>query len=306
VGIAIYPDDCTDNEQLINYADNAMYDIKKSGNKDGYKFFDAGMINAISRAQLVGKTVANSVPEQDYILHFQPQVDVNSKEIMGVEVYPHLKGDMENISPAELIPVAEECGLMSRLGIWIVMEAFKTVADWKKRIGKDLSLTINLSPLQLLDAEFIESLERECAEFDVPTNKLILDISSNVIMGATNSARDTMEAFHNFGFKLSLNDFGGSSINLSYLMNCGINYIKLSRKLISEVETDKATRVLIDSIIRFSSAMDIKVTAVGVETESQYHTLKDMGITKMQGFLISKPVRREEFEKILIQGIDFK
>lgn len=304
IGIAIYPDDCLESyEILINYADNAMYDVKRSANKDGYKFFDKRMINEISKAQFISKTIANSIPEKDYILHFQPQIDVDSNEVIGVEVFPHLRGDMENISPAQIIPMAEECGLMSRLGIWIVKDSFETVAEWKETYGKNLELTINLSPLQLLDAEFIESLEKMSKEYGLTTDRIILDISSNVIMGAASSARDTMEAFHNYGFKLSLNDFGGNSINLSYLMNCGINYIKLSRNLISGVETDKATKVLIDSIMRFSSAMGIIVTAVGVETESQYKALNDMGITKMQGYLISKPVRRDEFEHILTQGV---
>ena len=121
-------------------------------------------------------------------------------------------------------------------------------------------------------------------------------------MGASDASRDTMEAFHNYGFKLSLNDFGGTSVNLSYLMNCGINFIKLSRNLVSKVDIDENIRTLVESVTGFASAMNITVAAVGVETESQSSILRQMGVTKMQGYLMSKPVRENEFEKMLSEG----
>ena len=302
IGIAIYPDDTRDWAQLLGYADNAMYEVKKSGNKDGYKFFDTKMVQALTKKQLIRISVENAKIEQDFILHYQPQVDTDTGKIIGAEVFPHLKGDLEIISPAELVPVAEECGVLTTLGIWTVRESFKTIAEWNKRFGMDLALTINLSPQQLIDAEFIEELERSRNEFGLITSKIILDISTDIMMGAANPYRDTMEAFHNYGFKLSLNDFGGTGINLAYLMNCGINYIKLSRSLVLKLDNDDKVRILVESITGFAKAMKITVAAVGVENEKQCNLLREMGITKMQGYLMSRPVRDNEFERLLNKG----
>ncbi len=299
IGIALLPDDGNDYETLLNYADSAMYDIKKSGNKDNYKFFDSGMIKQIAWKEQIADAVAASHPDKDYVLYYQPQVDMANNKLLGVEVFPHLCGGLEGVSPAELIPIAEECGVMSGLGIWTARKSVETISEWNSRYGCDISITINLSPLQLLDAEFVEAIEKMSDEHAFSKGKLILDISSDVIMGADSSSRDTMEAFHNCGFKLSLNDFGGNSINLHYLMSCGINFIKLSRNLVSEIETDESIKILVESIISFASKMGITVTAVGVETESQSELLKSMGITKMQGYLFGKPVREDEFEKML-------
>ena len=302
IGIAVYPSDTDDWTQLLNYADNAMYEVKKSGNNDGYKFFDSKMVQAIAKKMLIRMAIENANIENDFVLHYQPQVDAETGKIIGAEVFPHLKGDMELVSPSDLIPIAEECGVLTRLGIWVVRESFRRVAEWKNKFGLDLALTINLSPQQLIDAEFIEELEKARDEFGLTTSKIVLDVSTDIMMGAANAARDTLEAFHNYGFKLSLNDFGGSSINLAYLMNCGINYIKISKKLILKVDSDESTRILLESIIGFASAMEIFVTAVGVETADQCNILREMGITRMQGYLMSKPVREDEFERILGKG----
>ncbi|WP_207640728.1 putative bifunctional diguanylate cyclase/phosphodiesterase [Butyrivibrio sp. VCD2006] len=302
IGIAVYPDDSDDWTQLLNYGDNAMYEVKKSGNKDDYKFFDARMVQALARKQLIRMAVEHADVSRDFFLHYQPQVETESGDIIGVEVFPRLMGELEIVSPTELIPIAEECGLLPSLGIWIVRQSFKTISEFNSKYNTELALTINLSTQQLIDAEFIEELERSREEFDIKIEKIILDISTDFMMGSTNSSRDTLEAFHNYGFRLSLNDFGGTSINLKYLMNCGINYIKLSRDLIQKIDIDDGVRILVESIVGFAKAMNITVAAVGVETGRQCQTLSEMGITKMQGYLISKPLKQDEFEKLLAKG----
>jgi diguanylate cyclase (GGDEF)-like protein len=302
IGIAIFPDDCSNEELLIKYADAAMYDIKRSKNKDDYKFFDANMTYIIERKAAISRAVGKAVPDKDYTLHYQPVIDANTGAITGVEVYPHLKGAMEDVSPSELVPVAEEKGIMGKLGTWTVQHSLSRIKEWKKDHGIDLGFAINLSPLQLTDAEFIEALERLCDIYGIEKSKITLDISNEVIVGATSSARDILEALHNFGFQLSLNDFGGNNINLSYLMNCGINCIKLSRTLIAGIEEDESKRVLIESIIKFAATMGITVAAVGIETKSQYEILRSMGITQMQGYLICKPIPHDDFEKLLSEN----
>ena len=302
MGIAIFPQDCEQYELLLSYADAAMYDIKKGLDKDGYKFYDSSMSHLVDRRASIKSALQKADPNSDFVLHYQPQVDPATRKILGVEVYPHMKGDMEKISPAELIPIAEETGLMSALGIWIAKEAFATISKWNKKFNLDIGFTINLSPLQLSEANLIDQLQRLGKEYGIESGKVFLDISNQVIIGASHSARDVMKSLSEFGYKLSLNDFGGDNINLSYLMDCGISRIELSRKLVASLENDESTRTLIKSIIKFASTMDIAVAAVGIENEKQCDMLREMGITLMQGYLISMPVDNATFELFLSQS----
>ncbi len=302
VGIALYPDDCTDCDLLKSYADAAMYVIKKSKNKDGYKFFDSKMTSTINRTEAITNAVKKADSEKDFILRYQPQINAETGKLINVEVFPHLKGDLEDISPSELIPIAEECRLMGKLGMWILKKAMESIVDWNKKYNSNIGFTINLSPLQLTDPELLNNLERLCSEMNINKNLVTLDISNDVIVGATSSAREVMKALHNFGFQLSLNDFGGNNINLSYLMECGIDCIELSRKLIAEIENNADIRRLVESITKYAINMGLSVAAVGIENQYQYDLLKAMGVTKMQGYLICKPVSHNQFEDVLNQG----
>ncbi|WP_029320669.1 putative bifunctional diguanylate cyclase/phosphodiesterase [Butyrivibrio sp. AE3004] len=304
LGIAIFPDDSEDYEALMNYADAAMYEVKKSGNKDGYKFFDSKLTNVVLKKKTIQKVLETARVDRDFLLHFQPQFDISTGKIIGAEVFLHLDGDMEHISPEEFVPIAEETGLISSLSIWTAKTAMATVSEWNKKLGTNIGFTLNLSPVQLLDAEFIETLEHLSDDYKFDMGKIVLDISNEVIVGATYSAKETLEAFHNYGFALSLNDFGGKNINLSYLMDCGINFIELSRNLIAGVGEDNSTEILIRSILNFAGTMGIAVSAVGIETVKQYEILKNLGITKMQGYLLGKPMRAEEFEKVLMENMN--
>ena len=299
IGGAIYPNDSEDYNTLIKYADTAMYDVKNSFSKDGYKFFNPRMTEIIDRKKAITDAVSNAVADRDFILYYQPQINADTCEIQGFEVFPHLKGDMEDVSPSDLVPIAEECGLMSSLGNWIAKSALADITELNKRFDKNVGFTINLSPLQLADADFMEALKGLTSEYGFDTEKITLDISNEVIMGATASAKNTLAEFHNYGFRLSLNDFGGKNLNLSYLMECKIDYIKLSRNLISGIEDDEKNRLLINAIVSLATTMGISVIAVGIEKENEMEILRQMGIQLMQGYLISKPAQKEEIEELL-------
>ncbi len=296
IGVSIFPDDSENEETLIQYADAAMYTIKHSKNKDGYCFFDKKMVSMVSRKKMITVRLKNAVIDEDFVLYFQPQVDVESQKLIGLETFPHFSGDMEEVSPSDIVPIAEEIGIMSDLGKWIVESAVKYVDLWEKRNKESLSVTVNLSPLQLIDADFLASLDSISSAYEIPQNRIILDVANEVIMGAAGSAKEALKNLHNKGYKLSLNDFGGGDLNLSDVLECRFDTIKLSRKLIASATTNEETIKLIRSILGIADAMNIEVIAVGIENDVEVELMKSLGITHMQGYLYGKPTRSDMFK----------
>ncbi len=296
IGIAIFPDDSDDEESIIQYADAAMYTIKHSKNKNGYCFFDSKMVAIVSRKRKITERLKNASPDKEFVLYFQPQINFTEKTMTGIEAFPHLSGDMEHVSPSEIVPIAEEAGFMGKLGLWIMDQSMNYVNNWEKENGQKLSLTVNLSPLQLINADFVDDLEKLREKHGIEAGRVILDVANEVIMGAAGSAKESLKKLHEIGYRLSLNDFGGDDINLSYVLECHFDDIKLSRKLVSASNTKESALQLIKSILGIAGPMNINVIAVGIETTKEAELMKSMGITKMQGYLYGKPVRSDEFK----------
>ena len=222
---------------------------------------------------------------------------------MGVEVFPRLLiPGLEDCTPAELIPIAEESGVMSKLGIWTALTALKQVDDWNKKYGLELTTTINLAPLQLLDADFIENLAGAVELWKLDPASIILDVSNEVMMGAAESAKETLHTFHEFGYTLSLNEFGGGDINLSYIRDCGFSIIKLSRALIPQGIGNPKRLEIIHALLALAKELKVDVVAVGIETKAQVELMRELGIRIMQGFFYSKPLTAEELENTCLFG----
>lgn len=298
IGGAVYRIHTTGIEDLIRYADAAMYEVKHSGKKDDFRLFDSELIKTVERRRELEMRLSRAVPAKDFVLYYQPQIDHKTGIITGAEVFPRLKGrGNDTFSANEIIPVAEETGLMSRLGIWIAEESIGRLSSWIKSTGLDLNVKLNLAPLQLVDTDFIERLKELTREKAVPPEKIRLDISNEVIMGAASSAKTTLRALRDFGFPLSLNDFGGGDINLSHILDCGFQEIDISPSLISRSVSDPEAGILIRSIIAVADVMGISVSAVGVETKEQAELMERMNLGNIQGFYYGRPVPDSEFEK---------
>ncbi|MCR5012072.1 MAG: EAL domain-containing protein [Lachnospiraceae bacterium] len=300
IGIAIYPEDSINAEDLLQYADAAMYMVKRSKNRDDFRFFDNNMVTDVERRRNIEKQLKHSELEDDFLLYYQPQFDTADGSIVGVEVFPRLRvKGFEDCTPGELIPIAEESGMMSQLGMWTAHKSMEQVAAWNKKYGLNLSTTINLAPLQLLDADFIESLEKVIERLEIKPSDLILDVSNEVMMGAAESAKDTLRTFHQFGYTLSLNEFGGGDINISYIRDCGFSTIKLARTLIPQGITDPDRMEIIHALLALAKEMKVEIVAVGIETDEQVELMRNLGIRVMQGYYYSKPVSAEELEQRL-------
>ncbi len=296
IGVSLFPDDAEEPELLIRYADASMYAVKHSSNKDSYKFFDMSLVETVKEHKALEERLKNADPKKDFVLHYQPRYDATSGKITAAEVFPRLRGD-DNYTAADILPIAEEVGLMSRLGNWITETAVLQLKKWRDTYGENLSISINLSPLQLLDQDFIDNLKEVVRENKLSPNNIFLDVSNDVIMGASITAKETLWSLNDNGFRLSLNDFGGDDINLSHILSCGFTAIHLSPYLIRRADSEESANILIKTIIGLADNLGVNAYAVGVETKEQADKLKGMGIDALQGYYYGKPTEAEDFEE---------
>jgi diguanylate cyclase (GGDEF)-like protein len=296
IGVSVYPDDSREPEELIRYADAAMYSVKHSQNKDDYRIFDVSLVETVEKHKALEERMRKADPAKDFVLHYQPRIDAENGELTAAEVFPRLRGE-QDYTAADILPIAEEVGLMSRLGNWIMETSIRQVKAWKDTFGKELSISINISPLQLLDMDFISNLKHVTSECGLEPSVIHLDISNDVIMGASITAKESLRSLNEYGFQLSLNDFGGYDINLSHVLNCGFSAIHISAALIKRAEEEESANILIRSVIALADTMGIKAYAVGVESAEQAKKLKDMGVDALQGYYYGKPEEAEAFEK---------
>ena len=299
IGISSFPHDSDNAAALLQFADEAMYVIKHSGHKDGYGMFDASLESDNLKNQELKQKLYESKPDKDFMLKYQPQYDVNEGEVtgVGVEVFPHLANkELDDISPAVLIPLAEEIGLMNGLGTWLTDTSMHQISNWQEEFGKELTLTINLSPLQIIDNEYIDFLEHIGESYGIDHSRVTLDIDNDVIMSSVESSKATIKRLRDQGFRLSLNNFGGGDINLSYVLECGFHGLKLSPSLVAGAVYNPDTLKLIRSIISMADTFGMEVTAVGIENKEQMQQMKELGISKMQGYYFGRPATAEEFK----------
>lgn len=299
IGVSVYPQDGTDIEELLQYADTAMNYVKHGGNKDGYKFFNSGLVHIISTQNAIETRLKIAKPDRDFVLFYQPQVNAQTKEIIGAEVFIHFNGELEKVSPLEVIDAAEECGFMNILGEWIVNTAVRQIASWNEKYHKNMAVTLNISPLQLISAEYANVLNKITKELNYPTSMITLDITNTVIMGASNSSKAAMIRLHEDGYMLSLNDFGGGDINLAFVQDCGIDSIKISRALVTNSVNDPRIKKLVKSIMAIAETLGMTVSAVGIETEVQSENMQSLGVNTLQGYYYGKPVKADAFEMML-------
>lgn len=296
IGVSVFPNDSEDTDVLMRYADAAMYSIKHSSQKDGYKIFDRSLVEHVERHKYLENRLKDAVPSRDFSLYYQPRFSAESGVLAGVEVFPRLKGD-DSYTASQLLPIAEEVGLMNPLSRWIAETAIGQLSDWNAGRDSLLYISLNLSPLQLLDQDFVEYLKSLISDLTLDPALIHLDVGNDVIMGDSGTTKEALQLLSSYGFTLALNDFGGDDINLQHILDCGFSSIHLSPSLIHRADTDPDAGTLIGAVIALADSLGVKSSAVGIETAAQEQKLKDMGVSSLQGFYYSRPQEREAFEK---------
>ncbi|TFW11291.1 EAL domain-containing protein [Massilia arenosa] len=298
VGIAMYPNDGDDVPTLVKHADNAMYRAKKTNT--GFQFYEASMEQTISEHVRLETDLRRALDNFDLEVFYQPQADLATQEILGMEALVRWRHPARGfISPAEFIPLAEETGLIKPLGEWVLRVACRQLKQWMADGLPPLRVAVNVSVKQLLQKEFVETVEGILAETALPPELLELELTESTLM---EHAQDTLEVLHRLrglGVRLAIDDFGTGYSSLSYLKRFPVDIIKVDRSFVRDTPGDADDAALVTAIIALAHSLRLEVVAEGVETEAQLEFLREQNCDLFQGFYMSPAVPAEEFAALV-------
>ncbi len=301
IGISIYPHDGPDLETILKNADTAMYYVKEQG-KNNYKYFKQSMHDTAYRKLTMENYLRKALDRDEFILYYQPQINMKSGRITGLEALIRWKNpDLGMVSPADFIPLAEETGLILPIGDWVIKTACRQQKGWKDAGISLVPVSINLSSKQFQNMNIITIITQSLEDTELHPQYLVLEITESVIMKNIEAA---FKAFHELsknGLRFSLDDFGTGYSSLSYLKKFPIYTLKIDQSFVRGLGSDPDDEAITNAIISMAHNMKMKVIAEGVETEQQLKYLINHGCDDAQGYIFSRPLPAEETTALLIK-----
>lgn len=294
MGVATYPFDGQQPDELLKHADMALYDIKVNG-KNGYKMFSFELDETFNKRLTLERDLRKAISNMEFELYYQPKLDVSKGRVLGYEAllrWNHPVNGM--VSPLEFIPLAEETGLIIPIGEWVICESIKQLKEWHRMGYAELTIAVNLSARQFRDVHLIDLFKRIYNEMDVDMSRLELEITESTALEDIKFAVHILNNLKKLGIKVSLDDFGTGYSSLNYLTQLPIDYLKIDKSFLNNTIKHRSGEEIIKSVINLAHACDIKVIAEGVETKEQMDFLRNEDCDMIQGYYISKPVPIEE------------
>ncbi|WP_424952800.1 putative bifunctional diguanylate cyclase/phosphodiesterase [Deinococcus sp.] len=285
VGISVSPQDGTEVDELLRNADLAMYEIKKAG-KNAVRFFALAM-NAAAQARLRIETqLREAVAEERLTLHYQPQVDVSSGRLAGVEALARwTDAELGVVRPDEFISVAEDTGLIVALGAWVLGEACRQATEWSLHVP----MSVNVSPAQLLRPDFVDTVASALSRHRLPPQRLKLELTERLTVRDPLLAAEQLGRLRALGVILSLDDFGAGQSAVASLLTLPFQEVKLDRSLLAGVTGDPASWQVLGALLALARGLKLPVVVEGVETPAQLEVLHALGCDTVQGYLTGRP-----------------
>ncbi|MEP9351659.1 EAL domain-containing protein [Xanthobacter sp. KR7-225] len=299
IGISSYPRDVDDAEALIKNADAAMYKAKEGG-RNTFRYFSSSMRARVDARRAIEADLRGALVRQEFLLHYQPEVDLNSGKIIGCEAllrWKHPNGEL--MLPGDFIPIAEECGLILSIGRWVLREACAQAKSWHDQGRNPGSMAVNVSALELAQNDFIPRVKEILNETGLDSRMLQIEITESVLMRETKSSAMTLHKLKEMGVVIAMDDFGTGYSSLSYLTNFPIDIIKVDRSFVAAIRTSADNCIIISAIIALGASLKQRVIVEGIEDAEQLAFLKAINCREGQGFLFSRPVSAEKFANLL-------
>lgn len=304
IGITVFPFDDNDVDNLLRNADTAMYQAKADG-KNAFRFYTAEM-NAAMRTRLeVESGLREALRDNQFVLHYQPQVSVETGRILGVEALIRWQHPVQGlVAPAAFVSIAEENGLIEPIGEWVLTTACRQIQTWRAMGLGDIKVAVNLSARQFHRPNLLDVVQRILAETGVDGCPwlLELELTESMVMRDVEKNVVTLKRLREMGLLLSIDDFGTGYSSLSYLKRFPINMLKIDRSFIDGVTTNADDAAIATAIVNLGHSMKLSVIAEGVETEQQWNWLRESGCDEAQGYHFGRPMPADELEALLHAG----
>ncbi|WP_342042173.1 sensor domain-containing protein [Bacillus sp. OTU2372] len=305
MGISFYPKDGTDLNSLIKNADLAMYGSKELG-RSCYSLYHPDMKHHANKRMDLEILLRKALDENEFILYYQPKVNLHTGEINGMEALIRWKNKLNQIIlPDAFIPIAEETGLINPIGEWVLREACRQCKEWQDLGFGDLTISVNLSPKQFQRQNLVGMIISVLEETGLSPNSLELEVTEGIVMKNPEEAVIVLQELKQLGIKISIDDFGTGFSSLSYLKFFPIDILKIDRSFIVNIERDDADAKIASAIISLAHSLKINVVAEGVENGEQYDFLVNRACDYAQGNFISKPVDPKEVKSLLVNDEAF-
>lgn len=300
IGIAIYPESGVDAERLIKAADVAMYESKKRGG-GRCQYYSSALNTKLAQREELEVGLRHALVRDEFVLHYQPRIDIASGRLIGLEALLRWQHSRYGLLPPErFLPILESSGLIHSAGEWVIATACRQLAAWQRQFElPDLSVAINLSPQQLMHQRIVDTIAEALANTALDPGCIELEIGDAAIMRKRDAERQTLQALHKLGVRLSFDHFGKRDLSFESLDDGFIDSFVLDQSLIVDVENNRSHQRIVRAAIAMAQGLDIEVAAEGVETLTQLEFLKSCNCDLAQGFLISHPMQAENVTTIL-------
>jgi diguanylate cyclase (GGDEF)-like protein/PAS domain S-box-containing protein len=303
IGVSVYPDDGLDAETLVKNADTAMYQAKENG-RQSYRFFKPVMnVRAVER-QSIEESLQRALERQEFALHYQPKINLRTGEITGAEALIRwMHPSRGPVSPAQFIPIAEDCGLIVPIGKWVLREACKQARAWLD-VGLSLAtMAVNISGMEFRDENFLVGLLAILKDTGLDPRSLELELTESVLMKRGEATESNLMTLRAIGVRLGVDDFGTGYSSLSYLTKFSIDALKIDQSFIRQITTAPDQATIVTAVISMGRSLNLRVVAEGVETHEELAFLQAHQCDEAQGYYFSRPVPPQQFAKLLETGI---
>ena len=297
-GVAFYPHDADDVDSLLQRADNAMRDAQSRGG--GFKYYCTETDAAAARKLKIEHMLHEALDRKELTLAYQPITRLDQGTVVGAEALLRWRQpDGAFISPAEFVPIAEECGLINRIGEFALDQACRQLSEWRAARINLPHMCVNVAKIQLMSGDFVPTVKRVLAKYDLDPQALELELSERGVLSGDYDVLTQLQGLKNLGVRLSIDDFGTGDSAIAYLRELPADVLKIDRSYIAGLPDNQKDAALISAMIAIGQRLHLSIVAEGVETHEQLAVLRELECEAFQGFLLSKPVPADAFVALL-------
>ncbi len=297
IGISIYPDDGQDAETLIKNADTAMYHAKENG-RNNYQFFEPEMNARAVKRQFIGAGLRHALERQEFVLHYQPKINLHSGSIVGIEALVRWQHPQRGLlAPAQFLPIAEDSGLILPIGRWVLHEACLQARAWQDAGLPSIPVAVNTSALEFRARDFLDNLRATFEDTRLEPRYLVLELTESVLMRDAKSADSVLQALEDLGVQLAVDDFGTGYSSLAYLSKLPLCELKIDQSFVAGMMKDENDAIIVRSTIALAHNLGLKVVAEGIENQESLKLLEVLGCDMGQGYLFARPLPAEDFTR---------